>query len=400
MISRANIVQSKTRPGHCSGRVFFRFAVSAALASVCAIVSLRAHATDATHVRIVLATPLSGPHAAIGLAQRAALEEAVARLNTKGGIAGRAVALSVHDDGCRRETAALLARTLTTPSTPLPLAVIGHPCASAAETAAPVYQQAGVLLLAAGNRHPALTGRRAGSLIFRVAGRDDRQGSDAARRLRELAGKGGGVTILHDRTAMARAIVGSAARALMSGAPGGTSPPPSIGIVAGETDYTKAVREVSAARPSAILFAGFPAEAAILLRQLRAAGVTAPLLMIDAAATPEMAAHAGALLDERVEVMLPVPACFADADLANGEPALSLQAIAARDAATALGSLADAAHRTPSLVSVDLAQALAALEHRTDPMQPLQPMFDAEGDASTASFAPFRWRNGAWHRIR
>ena len=164
----------------------------------------------------------------------------------------------------------------------------------------------------------------------------------------------------------------------MSGAPGGTSPPPSIGIVAGETDYTKAVREVSAARPSAILFAGFPAEAAILLRQLRAAGVTAPLLMIDAAATPEMAAHAGALLDDRVEVMLPVPACFADADLANGEPALSLQAIAARDAATALDSLADAAHRTPSLVTADLAQALAASEHRIDPMQPLQPMFDAE----------------------
>lgn len=365
----------------------------AALVATCTTAPRNAGASDASQPHIVLATPLSGQHAAIGIAQRAALEQAVARINAKGGIGGHAIMLSVHDDGCRREPAALLARMLTTPPAPPPLAVIGHPCASAAEAVAPLYQQAGVLMLAAGNRHPAFTDWRAGPLIFRVAGREDRQGHDAARRLRALAGKDSGVTIVHDRTAMARAIVGRAARALMATAAGGTAGPPSIGIVAGETDYSKAVAEVAAARPSAIFFAGFPAEAAILLRQLRAAGIEAPLLAIDANATPEMAAHAGRALDTGFEVMLPVAARAAPIE-ANVAP-LSPTETAAADAQTAIELLVEAAHATGTLAAADLARALAA----TPADAAVRLAFDAKGDVIAPAFAPFRWTSGGWRAV-
>ncbi len=395
MIATAPTTKHETRPGLRSGRVLLScalFALLALLAGATSQAPAQTLAGDGAKLHIVLAAPLSGRHAAIGLAQRAALDETIAKINASGGIAGRRVVLDAHDDGCDRIRAEALARLVTTPPAPAPLAVIGHPCASAAEAAAPLYQQAGVVLLAAGNRYPGFTDHRAGPLVFRISGRDDHQGLDAARRLRELAGKDGRIVMVQDRTVMARAITGAAARALMSQVAGGAPPPPSIGIVAGETDYAKAVREVAAARPSAILFAGFPAEAAILLRQLRAAGIAAPLLMSDANATTEMAAHAGSLLDASVEVLLPVPAFVTPGEPAD-EPASAPEDIATRDALSALDMIAVAAARAANAPSsAELATALAtSTENRS---------FDARGDAVTASFAPHRRVDGAWRRVR
>ena len=392
MIATAPTMTHEVRPGLRSGRVLLSCALFALIAEATTQAAAQTHAGDGAALRIVFAAPLSGRHAAIGLAQRAALDETIATINTGGGIGGRKVVLDAHDDGCDRVRAATLARQITTPPAPPPLAVIGHPCASAAEAAAPFYQQAGVVMLAAGNRHPGFTDRRAGPLVFRVSGRDDRQGDDAAQRLRALAGKDGGIVMLHDRTVMARAITGAAARALMSQVAGGAPPPPSIGIVAGETDYARAVHEVAAARPSAILFAGFPAEAAILLRQLRAVGITAPLLMSDANATAEIAAHAGSLLDASVEVMLPVAAFVTAGEPAADEPASGPEGIAARDARSALDLVAAAARAANAPSSAELARVLAAsTENRS---------FDARGDAVTASFAPHRRVDGAWRRVR
>lgn len=382
---------STARPGHCSGRVLLSRAILGLLVAVFATLTRTAHADAPAPLHIVLAAPLSGPQAEFGIAQRTAIETAAARINASGGILGRQISLTVHDDACRRDTAVALARTITTTA---PLAVIGHMCASAAEAVAPIYQQAGVLMLSAGNFHPGFTARRAGPLIFRVGGRDDRQGFDAARRLRVLAGKDGGIVVVHDRTAMARAVAGSSVRTLMAAAPGGAPAPPLIGIVAGETDYPKAVAEVTAARPSAIMFAGFPAEAAILLRRLRAAGVMAPLVLSDANATPELAAHAGRLLDDRVEVMLPVPTDIARDQVAPAEPPFDLHAIPARDAATALRLIAEAARGATQISPAELATALSS------PTRAGGPAFDAIGDAVGASFAPYRWHDGAWRRVR
>ncbi len=116
--------------------------------------------------------------------------------------------------------------------------------------------------------------------------------------------------------------------------------------------------------------------------------------MIDANATPEMAAHAGALLDDRVEVMLPVPAHLVEADLATGQSAFSQVAIAARDARVALDVITDASRTAQSLSSTDLAKAIAARSRTSGPA------FDARGDAIAPSFEPYSWRDGAWRPAR
>lgn len=340
-----------------------------------------------------LSTPLSGRAASIGRAQREALEQAIADIAAGAGAgvhdpAGRArrLALVVADDGCSRAGGERAAAELTAAKADV---VIGYPCPSAAAAAVPLLRRSATLLIAAGNRHPGLGTEAGERIVFRSSGRDDRQGRDGADRLAEIAGPDGAIAILHDRTSMARSIVQATERRLAEtrGATG-TSRPLVVGIVAGETDYAKALDAVAGARPAAVLFAGFPAEAAILLRRMRARGIGAPLLLTASNATGELAGHAGATLGERVEIMLPIPAGRATA---TGPAPLSAEAIAAADARSALAAWLAAGSAARSFAAAAVARELV---HPSSPRDTVA--FDDRGDAVTRSFAAFVWKDGGW----
>lgn len=340
--------------------------------------------SGAEPIRIAVALPLSGPRRALGAAVRERLDRLVADIEAHGGRAGRPIDLEIHDDACSREAAAELAHRLIA-TQPLPVVVIGHPCGVAAITAAPIYQQAGILFIAAGTRHPKLTEERAGPLVLRAAGRDDRQGMEAGLRLRGLAGESGATTIVHDRTVMARTLATAARTAL---ATANAPAPIELPMVAGEADYSRIVTAIAAANPAAVLFLGFPAEAAILLRQLRQAGIGAPVLTNDAMATREFVDHAGDLLSSHVEVMLPVsidPTGHAEAETADG--------LAASDTAAALTLWTAAVAATGSDEPARIAEHL-----RTGPQGPYGITFDQKGDAQMPSYAPFRYIGGAWQQ--
>lgn len=335
-------------------------------------------------VRIAVPLPLSGPRRAQGAAVRQRLDLVRAALTRQGGIARRPVEIEIHDDGCARETAAEIAQRLSD-AVPRPDVVIGHPCAVAAVTAAPIYQKAGILFLAAGTRHPQLTESRAGSLVMRAAGRDDRQGSDAGRRLRALAGGNGATAIIHDRTVMARTL---AAGARLAATAADAPPPVELTIVAGETDYAATIAAIETAAPAAVLFLGFPAEAAILLRQLRQAGIAAPLITNDAMATREFVDHSGPLLSTDVEVMLPISINRDTLDEAE-----TADALAASDTAAAITLWADAVTATATTEPARIVEHLANARRHLEEIA-----FDHKGDARVPSYAPFRHRNGTWQR--
>ena len=292
--------------------------------------------------------------------------------------------LDLLDDGCSRDGALKVAEALiAAPSRPA--VVIGHPCARAAVTAAPVYQKAGVLFVAAGVRHPDLTRPRAGPLVFRAAGRDDRQGHDAGRRLRALAGKSGTCTVIHDRTVMARTMAVAAQKAA-TGSDGVA--PQVLTIVASENDYTDLVDRIVAAQPHAVLFLGFPAEAAIVLRQLRQRGRNQPFLVNDAMAGQEFIDHADQLLDAHVEVMMPV-SISRDARPERELPA----ARTASDVAAAVTLWRDA---TTATNSVDGARIAAHLARSNVHLEEIG--FDYAGDARVPSYAPYRRHGTVWRR--
>lgn len=347
----------------------------------------RAEPPPPAPISVTVALPSSGPRQAIGAAVRPRLELIANAVNAQGGLIGRPLRLDFVDDGCSREGAR--ASATATASAPMPPAVvIGHPCASAAITAAPLYQAAGLLFIAAGARHPALTEKRAGPLVLRASGRDDRQGRDAGRRLRELAGRTGATLIIHDRTQMARALADAALTAATSDG----APTPTLStIVAGENDYQAVVATIAAGSPAAVLFIGFPAEAAILIRQLRQRGLSSPVLLNDAMAGDEFVAHAGELLEGGagiVEVMMPVS--IARDAIEESETA---DALVASDAAAALASWRDAVIAAASLDPQRIAAQLSSERPHLEELA-----FDDKGDAIMPSYAPFRRNGRHWRR--
>ena len=342
---------------------------------------------------IGLAAPLSGSYAADGQEMRRAAEAAVAATNQTGGVLGARLALEVVDDGCERARALAAAERLVALK---PALVVGHSCASAAVAAARVYAQAGLLMISPGARHPDLTTRRAGSTIFRLAGREDVQGTAAAAHLRAQI-KTGRIAIVHDRTAIARRLAESTLAALaQAGAPAALV----LTIVAGEKDYGALATRLAQAGVEGILFAGFPIEAGLVLRRLRAARSSALFLAPDFAATPELAEVAGAAA-EGARVLLPYePRAVAGASsftaglLAAAPRAPSPGGLWLRTFA-ALEAWSEAARRAGS---VSPQAVLAVLGNAALPTAIGTVSFDAHGDVRLPSYEAWVWKDGDWER--
>ena len=134
---------------------------------------------EADHVRadipIGFSTPLTGPHAWVGEPHLAGTGLAVADLNAMGGILGEPLRLVLVDDGCDAELAPLAAEKLLSEVVAV---AFGASCSGAAIAASKVYRRAGILMVEAGATNPRLTEESDGD-VFRIVGRDDRQGTIA-----------------------------------------------------------------------------------------------------------------------------------------------------------------------------------------------------------------------------
>ncbi len=309
---------------------------------------------------------------------RDALAEAVGALNAKGGVLGVHLSLAVEDDGCGRASALTAARKIVETK---PVVVIGHSCSSAAIAAAPVYAATGLILISPGARHPALTTKRAGPTIFRLAGRDDRQGEAAAAWLMKEAPEGA-IAIVHDRTAYARSAAEDALAAL---AAAGRSDVAVIPIVAGGKDYTALAAKLAALGTKAVFFAGYPTEAAVIATALSRTAPGVRLLGSDSISTPELPAglNPGAspvyvLVPADGEAVLP-----AAPSGAAREPPQSSGLVARTRAALEAWALAAEAART--LEASRVAEALAKLDAPTTALGPVS--FSENGDARLASYA-------------
>lgn len=325
---------------------------------------------------IAVVGPMTGRYATLGAAMRAALHPRDVN------------AVTFEDDGCQADMAVVVAQRLVAAKA---YVVIGHPCSSAAIAAAPIYAAAGIPLISTGARHPDLTDKRAGPLVFRLSGRDDRQGAVAAAFLADVAGDKP-IAILHDRTLAMSTIAAAAAAALGADDPPASTPAaaesaaaPSRPVtqfpfVASELNYDALAARVAALAPGgdvgAVLFAGYPEEAVIVVRALRAHGVSAPILGVDALATTEF----GRLLAQRdTEVFV-----LMSPDAAGPE---------------------DMAARTASVVGMWLearthnAEPATVATRTIDGPAAGRVAFDTKGDAVLPSYVVSAWRAGAWQPV-
>jgi branched-chain amino acid transport system substrate-binding protein len=340
-------------------------------------------------VVIGIAGPTDGPGALTTRDIARAVKTQADRLNRNGGVLGERIGVVEADDGCAQASAEMAARKLSASGATL---ILGHPCASAAIAAAKVYAQAGIIFMATATRHATLTNPRAGPTIFRFAGRDDRQGASAGAYLaRTFPGKP--IAIVRDQSRYGEQIAQSAASALKTA---GTTQIVTASVSGAQKDFTAVIAQLTAAHVEAVLFAGFPIEAGLLLRQLRTSGLTAVFIGSDALATDEFATTAG---DQAggVGVLLPSEAgeriMRADQIAAAfpGETPSSAFLLAYA-AVEAWHAAADAARSTGP------AAVVPALQTGTFDTIVGMVSFDANGDAAITSYDVVWWKDGTLHR--
>ncbi len=221
-------------------------------------------------VKIGLNVPLTGFAAADGKSALEGAKLAVAQANAAGGINGEKIELVIYDDQASPKEAAPIATKLIEKDKVV-VAVSGSYSAPT-RAAAPIFQNAKVPYVVAYSIHPDVT--TTGDYMFRASTMGEVQGRAGAKLIGET---------LKKKNVALITLKNDFGQALASGFKEGA---PKFGIkITGEYEYGMADRQfgpmissLKADNPEAIYATGYFFTAGPLVSQLRAAGITAPVI--------------------------------------------------------------------------------------------------------------------------
>ncbi|MGI9475777.1 MAG: branched-chain amino acid ABC transporter substrate-binding protein [Hyphomicrobiaceae bacterium] len=234
----------------------------------------------AAEITIATVGPMTGKYKSFGAQMKAGAAQAVADINAAGGVNGKQLKLVVVDDACDPNQAFRAANKLATDKVAL---VAGHFCSGSSIRAADVYADAGIVQISPASTNPRLTDERAGPNVFRVCGRDDRQGEVAGTYIaKKYAGRK--VAILHDTTAYGKGLADET-RKYMNQA--GLRETMYEAYAAGEKDYTALVLRMKQAAIDVAYVGGYHTEAGKILREMRDQGMKTQLISGDVLVTQE-----------------------------------------------------------------------------------------------------------------
>jgi len=228
-------------------------------------------ATTATaQIKIGFQAPLTGPAATDGVSAKVAAELAVQDINAKGGVLGQKIELVIYDDQAKTDEAVFTANKLVGQDG-VKFAVSGSYSASG-RAAAPVFQKAGVPFISAYGVHPDIT--RSGNYVFRTVRLGQPQGRAGAKFVGDVLGHKQISVISMDNDYGQATLEGFKSAAGQFG----------IKIL-GEYSYPlrdrqfgSIVASVKRDNPQAIYVTGYFFTAGPLVTQLRAAGITVPII--------------------------------------------------------------------------------------------------------------------------
>jgi branched-chain amino acid transport system substrate-binding protein len=260
---------------------------------VISIAALGARAAEAD-IRIGVAGDMTGALAWFGEQYQRATDLAVEELNAQGGVLGQRVELIVGDDFCDPDQAVALAQKLASDGV---VFVAGHLCSHSSIAAAKVYEKAKILMISPSSASAKLTDE-GGPNVFRVCGRDDRQGIKVADYLADhWAGKE--IAIVDDGTTWGAGVANGVRRRLsergVAVAMDGTYTP-------GEAEYSALVSKMQAAGIEVFFPGGYHREAGLILRQARDRGYDLRLIANSAMALEDFPLIAGPGLEGTVMV--------------------------------------------------------------------------------------------------
>jgi branched-chain amino acid transport system substrate-binding protein len=250
-------------------------------------------------VKIAVGGPMSGNSAAFGAQLKNGVEQAVADINNENGILGQKLTLSVGDDRGDPRDGVVVANTFVADGVKF---VVGHFNSGVAIPASDIYDQNGLLMVTASATTPAITDRHL-SNVFRVCGRDDKQGAVAGTIIaRRFAGKR--VAILHDRTTYGYGLAEETRKAMNAK---GIREVFFDGVDRDASTIVASVSKMVLLHPDLVYWGGLHHAGAGLLREMRRQGMTATLMGGDGLSDSEFAALAGTSVEGTLMTASPDP---------------------------------------------------------------------------------------------
>ena len=236
-------------------------------------------------VKMGVAGPMTGGSAAFGAQLRQGAEQAVADINAQGGILGQKIELFIGDDRADPREGVSAANKFVADGVKF---VVGHFNSGVTIPASDVYQENGILAITPAATNPKVTERSMWNM-FRVCGRDDQQGALAGKIIAERF-KGKRVAIVHDKTTYGQGLADETRRAM---AKGGLKDVLYEGVNKDDRDFNALISKIRQARADLVFFGGLYDAGGLIVRQMRAQGVKAPLMGGDGITDDEFAAIAG-----------------------------------------------------------------------------------------------------------
>mgnify|MGYP002620136552 FL=1 len=215
-------------------------------------------------IHVAASAPLTGDGAAYGIETMYGVRLAVREINESGGIAGKQIKLTEFDDQCDATPAATVANQIISDKSIV--AVIGNVCSGATNAQLPIFDRAGLPVLAATTSNPNLS--TLGFDIFsRIIPNDDVQAASTVKFAAVLGYTR--IAVLYPSDDYGQAMFTVAQRAAEEY---------DIEIVAAETyitgsttDFSSVLANIAAANPQAVFLAGYYADMGTAVSQSRRA---------------------------------------------------------------------------------------------------------------------------------
>jgi branched-chain amino acid transport system substrate-binding protein len=231
--------------------------------------------------------PMTGAEAASGAEIFKAEELAAAQVNAAGGIMGHKVTLIEEDSACDATTAANAANLLVTKHVN---AIVGEYCSTDALPEEPIFSRAGLPVIFAAANSPALLSFGYKDIFLALNSAAEDSATAAAFFKQDL--KKTSIAVVDDQSAFGVAIADSMQADLKTA--GMTLAGGSIQAVPNTlTDFSSVIAAIKSSGATGIFWTGYYAQAALFVKQLAAAGVTAPFVGDSAAFDPTFITGAG-----------------------------------------------------------------------------------------------------------
>ena len=331
-------------------------------------------------IRIGVAGPMTGAQSWFGEQFERGARMAAADLDGRGGVLGQEVELVLGDDFCDPDQAVAAANKLIGDGV---VFVVGHWCSHSSIAASTVYEAARVLMITPGSASAKLT-EEGGPNVFRVCGRDDRQGSKVADYLADhWAGKE--IAILDDGTTWGTGVADSVRRTLRER---GLRVAVDETFTRGEAEYSELVSKMQDAGVHVFFVGGLHAETGLIFRQAHDRGYDLRLVSSSSSATGDFPMITGPAVEGTVMA--------AAADMRGSPQAADVVARFHAQGYEPLGYTLYAyaavqvwAQAVAAAGSLDLDAVIAAMHSRQFDTVLGRIGFDEKGDVT--GFEPWQW---------